>query len=225
MVSNTMAGAQNSWPRMCAGKLKVSRNEPALQWTKGSWSVPLQLSTPVAPCHSGHSQSWSDLIWFPVFPKLKSHVVDSGVLLQSEEKSSFLKTFRVGEGRENDFRSLNPPKQAARLKPGIPGHGSSTTSLSSHGSPAWSSKGLSRFWSALLPARPSAPASQAACPLPPGTSNFCNTWSLTHWVRRGIEPASSWILVRFITAEPQWERPPFCHANKELLSRETGERD
>ena len=29
--------------------------------------------------------------------------------------------------------------------------------------------------------------------------------SLTHWVRPGIELASSWILVGFIIAEPQWE--------------------
>ena len=29
--------------------------------------------------------------------------------------------------------------------------------------------------------------------------------SLNHWARPGIEPASSCILVRFITAEPQWE--------------------
>ena len=29
--------------------------------------------------------------------------------------------------------------------------------------------------------------------------------SLTNWSRPGIEPVSSWILVRFITAESQWE--------------------
>ena len=29
--------------------------------------------------------------------------------------------------------------------------------------------------------------------------------SLTHWARVGIEPASSWILVGFFSAEPQWE--------------------
>ena len=34
-----------------------------------------------------------------------------------------------------------------------------------------------------------------------------NAGSLTHWVRPGIEPVSSWILVRFISAEPQWELP------------------
>ena len=34
-----------------------------------------------------------------------------------------------------------------------------------------------------------------------------NARPLTHWGRPGIEPATSWILVRFITAEPQWELP------------------
>ena len=32
-----------------------------------------------------------------------------------------------------------------------------------------------------------------------------NTGSLTHWIRLGIELTSSWIIVGFITAEPQWE--------------------
>ena len=30
-------------------------------------------------------------------------------------------------------------------------------------------------------------------------------WSLTHWARPGIKPASLWILVGFITTELQWE--------------------
>ena len=29
--------------------------------------------------------------------------------------------------------------------------------------------------------------------------------SLTHWARPGIEPVSSWLLVRFTSAEPLWE--------------------
>ena len=33
-----------------------------------------------------------------------------------------------------------------------------------------------------------------------------NTRILTHWVRPVIEPAFSWILVRFISAEQWWER-------------------
>ena len=35
-----------------------------------------------------------------------------------------------------------------------------------------------------------------------------NARSLTHGARPGIEPSSSWILVDFISAEPQWELPP-----------------
>ena len=34
-----------------------------------------------------------------------------------------------------------------------------------------------------------------------------NARSLTHWMRPGIKPEFSWILVRFVTAEPQWELP------------------
>ena len=45
-------------------------------------------------------------------------------------------------------------------------------------------------------------------------SRFCDLhhgswqcWIPTHWVRPGIEPASSWLLVSFVTTEPQWELP------------------
>ena len=34
------------------------------------------------------------------------------------------------------------------------------------------------------------------------TTAHSNAGSLTHWVRLGIEPTSSWILVRFVSAEP-----------------------
>ena len=34
-----------------------------------------------------------------------------------------------------------------------------------------------------------------------------NMESLTHWARPGIKPVSSWILVRFVTTEPQQEQP------------------
>jgi len=36
------------------------------------------------------------------------------------------------------------------------------------------------------------------------TTAQINTGPLTHWVKPGIEPASSWILVGFIPDEPQW---------------------
>ena len=37
------------------------------------------------------------------------------------------------------------------------------------------------------------------------TTAHRNTGFLTYWVRPGIESTSSWILVKFVTAEPQWE--------------------
>ena len=37
------------------------------------------------------------------------------------------------------------------------------------------------------------------------TTDHSNTESLTHWLRPGMEPASSWILLGFVTTEPQWE--------------------
>ena len=36
------------------------------------------------------------------------------------------------------------------------------------------------------------------------TTAHCNAGSLTHWARPGIEPVSSWMLVRFISLEP-WQ--------------------
>ena len=43
-------------------------------------------------------------------------------------------------------------------------------------------------------------------------ATYGNARSLSHWMRPGMEPTSSWILVRFLSAEPQWESllfPPF----------------
>ena len=39
------------------------------------------------------------------------------------------------------------------------------------------------------------------------TAAHSNTGSLTHWVRPGIKPAPSWILVGFVSSAPQWELP------------------
>ena len=41
--------------------------------------------------------------------------------------------------------------------------------------------------------------------LPAYTTAHGNAWSLTHWAMPRIEPASSWILIRFVSAEPWWE--------------------
>ena len=46
--------------------------------------------------------------------------------------------------------------------------------------------------------------------LPACTTAHGNAIFLIHWVRPGIEPASSWIPVRLLTAEPQWELPRSC---------------
>ena len=39
------------------------------------------------------------------------------------------------------------------------------------------------------------------------TTAHGNAWSLTHWARPGIEPETSWFLVRFITNKPWQELP------------------
>ena len=39
------------------------------------------------------------------------------------------------------------------------------------------------------------------------TTAHSNAGSLTHLARTGIDPASSWILVRFFSTEPWWELP------------------
>ena len=39
-----------------------------------------------------------------------------------------------------------------------------------------------------------------------------NAGSVTHWARPGIEPLSSWILIRFVTMKPRWELLPALHS-------------
>ena len=39
------------------------------------------------------------------------------------------------------------------------------------------------------------------------TTAYSHARSLTHWVRPGIKHASTWILVRFFSTEPQWDLP------------------
>ena len=43
------------------------------------------------------------------------------------------------------------------------------------------------------------------CLRPTYTIAHSNARSLACWARPGIEPVSSWMLVRFISTEPQWE--------------------
>jgi len=46
------------------------------------------------------------------------------------------------------------------------------------------------------------------------TTAHGNTRSLTHWMRPGIEPVSSWILVRFVTHWATTGTPPWNNANE-----------
>ena len=41
--------------------------------------------------------------------------------------------------------------------------------------------------------------------MPTYTTGHSNAGFLTHWSRPGIEPASSWIVIRFVSTAPQWE--------------------
>ena len=43
------------------------------------------------------------------------------------------------------------------------------------------------------------------------TTAHGNARSLTHWARSGIKPMSSWMLVRFVSAEARWELPKYIH--------------
>jgi len=49
------------------------------------------------------------------------------------------------------------------------------------------------------------------------TTAHRNTGSLTHWARPGIELASSWMLVRFVSSEPQQELLSCISDNKHQL--------
>ena len=45
------------------------------------------------------------------------------------------------------------------------------------------------------------------------TTAYGNAWSLTQWARPGMEHASSWMLVWFISAVPQWGTPGVLFLN------------
>ena len=50
-----------------------------------------------------------------------------------------------------------------------------------------------------------------------------NARSVTHWVRPGIKPASSWIPVGFITAEAQWNPPVLGYFFAALSKNDSGQ--
>ena len=49
------------------------------------------------------------------------------------------------------------------------------------------------------------------------TTAHHNAGSLTHWARPGIKPASLWLLVGLITAEPQMGTSHFSDSHFELM--------
>ena len=68
----------------------------------------------------------------------------------------------------------------------------------------WKFLGKESNWSLSCQSKPQWEQCQIQAISVTYTTAHGNTRSLTHWARPGIEPTSSWILVRFITAEPQW---------------------
>ena len=59
-----------------------------------------------------------------------------------------------------------------------------------------------------LPASARARAMQDQAMSATYTTAHSNAGSLTHWAKPGEEPATSWFLVRFVSAVPQQELPP-----------------
>ena len=51
-----------------------------------------------------------------------------------------------------------------------------------------------------------------------------NAGSLIHWASPEIKPTSSWILVWFLTTEPQWKPPTFIHFLRTVLQKKTVEK-
>ena len=70
--------------------------------------------------------------------------------------------------------------------------------------PAGYGSAQARGWIGAV-AAPLAYTTATAMPSVTYTESHSNVGSLTHWVGPGIKPASSWILLRFVTAEPQRE--------------------
>ena len=49
------------------------------------------------------------------------------------------------------------------------------------------------------------------------TTTHGNAGTLIHWVRPGIEPASSWIVVRFVSAASQWEVHDYNYSEPDFM--------
>ena len=73
-----------------------------------------------------------------------------------------------------------------------------------------------------LPAYATATVTQDLSHICEYTTAHGNAGYLTHLMRPGIEPTSSWILVSFNTAEPQWELKDNVNLDKEFILNEMG---
>ena len=51
------------------------------------------------------------------------------------------------------------------------------------------------------------------------TAAHSHARSLTHWARSGIEPTTSWFLVRFISTVPRWELPKHLNFIRVILEK------
>ena len=64
-------------------------------------------------------------------------------------------------------------------------------------------------WELQLPGYTIATATQDPSSCATYTTAQSNARSLTHWARPGMEPATSWFPVGFVSAAPQWELLPY----------------
>ena len=67
---------------------------------------------------------------------------------------------------------------------------------------SFQARGQIRAAAASLPHSHSNTGPELSC-----NRHYGNARSLTHWTRPGIDPTSSWMLVRFVIAELRWELP------------------
>ena len=78
-------------------------------------------------------------------------------------------------------------------------------SLQGHTCSIWSFPGQGANWSCCYRPTPQPQQHRIQNSSATYTTAHGNAGSLTHRVRPGIEPTSSWILVGFVSAAPQWE--------------------
>ena len=71
----------------------------------------------------------------------------------------------------------------------------------------WRFPGKGSNWSCCCQPTPQSQQCQIRAVSVTYTTAHGNMGSLTHWARLGMEPESSWVLVKFLSTEP-WQEPP-----------------